>query len=360
MNGATIGSWHAQVAEARAAFANEMRGNRELLQSDRFHASPQADVGALPRCSAKPRKRGIEARLAELNAITLEEFSNGVWPTPLRDAVWRSLSQSEILRHMKLCGSISARRHLSRAGGDSIAGTTVCSTHGFSRPQPSKDRRNSRRSKIHSDAHRISRTWSPPKQRLLKRYAEVLRSSNSRRKLIASRIAAQARQSLERNLVVVRLGRPQAAAGVRSVRLRLRRRHPPPPPPMPSSASPPPPPPGRLPSNCMLSPITRSLLRFWPDCLSSQLSSCRRPSIRTGRPFFRYSPAISAVRPQSVTSTNVDLFALLAAFGAVDAIDGEAEVGNRAALWRIADLRVAREVPDQDDFVEAGHPACSS
>src|SRR5437870_3143284 len=60
---------------------------------------------------------------------------------------------------------------------------------------------------------------------------------------------------------------------------------------------------GRLPSNCMLSPTTRSLVRFCPVCLSSHVSICRRPSMKTGRPFFRYSPAISARRAHSTTST---------------------------------------------------------
>src|SRR5207248_11629590 len=59
------------------------------------------------------------------------------------------------------------------------------------------------------------------------------------------------------------------------------------------------------PSICIVSPITFNLLRFCPDCLSSQVSSCSRPSIKIGRPFFKYSPATSAVRPQKVTSTKV-------------------------------------------------------
>src|SRR6266446_10606971 len=62
---------------------------------------------------------------------------------------------------------------------------------------------------------------------------------------------------------------------------------------------------GRPPSNCMLSPTTRSFVRFCPVCLSSQVSICKRPSMKTGRPFFRYSPAISARRAHSTTSTKV-------------------------------------------------------
>src|ERR1700704_7058072 len=40
---------------------------------------------------------------------------------------------------------------------------------------------------------------------------------------------------------------------------------------------------------------------FWPDVLSSHERVCRRPSINTLPPFFRYSPAISARRCQSTT-----------------------------------------------------------
>ena len=71
---------------------------------------------------------------------------------------------------------------------------------------------------------------------------------------------------------------------------------------------------GRPPSSCIVSPMTLSLLRFWPDCLSSQVSSCRRPSIKTGRPFFKYSPAISAVAAPKSDVDESDFFALLAAF----------------------------------------------
>src|SRR5208283_2454577 len=40
---------------------------------------------------------------------------------------------------------------------------------------------------------------------------------------------------------------------------------------------------------------------FWPVCLSSQERVCRRPSIYTWPPFFRYSAAISANLCQSTT-----------------------------------------------------------
>ena len=89
-----------EVREARIAFANEIRGNRDLLTSERYHGHHKR-MWAHYRALGAAADARDEARLAELDVITSAEFSNGVWPTPLRDAVWRSFSQSEILRHMK-------------------------------------------------------------------------------------------------------------------------------------------------------------------------------------------------------------------------------------------------------------------
>ncbi len=44
------------------------------------------------------------------------------------------------------------------------------------------------------------------------------------------------------------------------------------------------------PSSCSPSPTTFRRLRFWPDCLSSQESMRRRPSMKIGRPFLRIHP----------------------------------------------------------------------
>ena len=63
--------------------------------------------------------------------------------------------------------------------------------------------------------------------------------------------------------------------------------------------------PSLLPKSCMFSPTTRNLERFWPVCLSSQVSSWSRPSMNTGEPLWRYCFAISAVRPHRSTSTKV-------------------------------------------------------
>jgi hypothetical protein len=89
-----------QVRDARQAFANEIRGNRDLLSSERFHGHHK-DMWAHYRLLGDAADAKDQVRLAELDKVTTAEFSNGVWPTPLRDAVWRSLSNSEIVRHMK-------------------------------------------------------------------------------------------------------------------------------------------------------------------------------------------------------------------------------------------------------------------
>src|SRR5580658_8425227 len=66
-------------------------------------------------------------------------------------------------------------------------------------------------------------------------------------------------------------------------------------------ANSPPPPSPRPPSNTKSFATTSVIYFFWPDCLSSHERVCRRPSMYTLPPFFRYSPAISASRCQSTT-----------------------------------------------------------
>ena len=88
-----------EVEKARTAFATEIRGNRELLKSDKFHGHHKR-MWAHYGLQSNAANAGDQARLDELQAIEMKEFGNGVWPTPLRDAVWRSLSQSDLIRHM--------------------------------------------------------------------------------------------------------------------------------------------------------------------------------------------------------------------------------------------------------------------
>src|ERR1700682_5184880 len=57
----------------------------------------------------------------------------------------------------------------------------------------------------------------------------------------------------------------------------------------------------REPSSTRSLATTSVMYFFWPVCLSSQERVCRRPSMYTLLPFFRYSPAISASRCQTTT-----------------------------------------------------------
>ena len=80
-----------QVEQARAAFVEEIRANLALLEGDRYLPYHRAMWE-----SFRAGSRIENPTLDDLYAI-YEEFNNGVWPTPFRDAVWRSLSNTEIL-----------------------------------------------------------------------------------------------------------------------------------------------------------------------------------------------------------------------------------------------------------------------
>ena len=80
-----------QVENARAAFAEEIRGNLRLLQEERY-LPYHREMWQAFRAGAQ-----IENPTAEDMGRIWEPFNNGVWPTPFRDAVWRSLSNTEIL-----------------------------------------------------------------------------------------------------------------------------------------------------------------------------------------------------------------------------------------------------------------------
>ena len=81
----------ARVEEARAAFKLEIRSNLELLRDERYHPYHREMWQAF-------REAG---RIAAPTEADLEEvynrFPNGVWPTPFRDAVWRSLSNTDLM-----------------------------------------------------------------------------------------------------------------------------------------------------------------------------------------------------------------------------------------------------------------------
>ena len=158
-----------EVAEARMAFANEKRGNRDLLTSDRYHPHHKA-MWAHFRALGQAADAQDEARLAELDVITKEKFSNGVWPTPLRDAVWRSLSQSEILRHMKSAEVfLLADTYREQEGLDRWHNRFFDAS---SRPTAESDRPEYKRSKIHTTRSYLADVVAA-EERLLKRYTEV-------------------------------------------------------------------------------------------------------------------------------------------------------------------------------------------
>ena len=159
-----------EVEEARAAFASEIRGNHDLLTSDRFHGHHKR-MWAHYRALAEAANAKDEARLAELRAITEKEFSNGVWPTPLRDAVWRSFSQTGVVRHMKpaevflLADTYREQDALDRWHHRMF--------DIWSQPNADIDRPEFQRSKIDTTRSYLADVVAA-EQRLLKRYEEVL------------------------------------------------------------------------------------------------------------------------------------------------------------------------------------------
>ena len=86
----------ARIEEARAAFAEEVRHNRDLLRSAAYHPYHRGmhDLyAALSRAETEAERAALERRLGE-------DFNTGLHPTPLRDAVWRSLSAGSLFERM--------------------------------------------------------------------------------------------------------------------------------------------------------------------------------------------------------------------------------------------------------------------
>jgi hypothetical protein len=74
-----------RVADARAAFVNEIRSNQELLSSEKYlphHQRLRQEYGQI-----------MKGELADKNSF----FETGVHPTPLRDSAWRVLSGTATL-----------------------------------------------------------------------------------------------------------------------------------------------------------------------------------------------------------------------------------------------------------------------
>ena len=87
-----------QVHQARGAFAEEIAGNQALLQDTFGIVYHQAFWDHYKKVSAAYWD-GNEA-LAESIIKNERRFDKGIHPPPLRDAVWRSLSESDLIRHM--------------------------------------------------------------------------------------------------------------------------------------------------------------------------------------------------------------------------------------------------------------------
>ena len=80
-----------QVEQARAAFVEEIRSNLELLQGDRYlpyHRDMWQAFRELGRIESPT--------IDDLYSVN-DRFGHGVWPTPFRDAVWRSLSNTDVM-----------------------------------------------------------------------------------------------------------------------------------------------------------------------------------------------------------------------------------------------------------------------
>jgi hypothetical protein len=88
-----------QVANARVAFADEIGRNRELLTAKEYLPYHTSMHQWYKQVSDAYWKKNYALADSLQRATSL--FNTGVHPPPLRDAVWRSLSQSDLIRHME-------------------------------------------------------------------------------------------------------------------------------------------------------------------------------------------------------------------------------------------------------------------
>ena len=68
-----------------------------------------------------------------------------------------------------------------------------------------------------------------------------------------------------------------------------------------------------------------------------------------------YWPMTSACLPKASTSTKVTSSLVSPVSFFQVRLTAKADLGDRHAFGRVAQFRVAGQIPDQDDFVEAGH-----
>jgi len=86
------------------------------------------------------------------------------------------------------------------------------------------------------------------------------------------------------------------------------------------------------------------------------------PLVKTQAAFDEHGAALAHVLadvlrrpPKHVHVDKGDFLFLLARLGRPDAVDGQADFGDGLAIGGVAQFRVAREVANEDHFVEAGH-----
>ncbi|HEV3409135.1 MAG TPA: hypothetical protein VG095_02495 [Chthoniobacterales bacterium] len=159
-----------QVREARTAFAEEIRGNRDLLSSDRYLPHHKR-LWEIYRALGAAVDANDSERLAELQAARAKVFDSGVWPAPLRDAVWRSFSQGDLLRHMnprEVFALADAYREQAAVDAWHNRMFTI-----WSEPRSDKDSPAYVKSEIHTTRSYLADVVAG-EERLLKRYAEAL------------------------------------------------------------------------------------------------------------------------------------------------------------------------------------------
>jgi hypothetical protein len=87
-----------QVQQTRAAFAEEIARNRDVLMADEhvpYHKAYWEHYKALTRAyNDEP------AKVDSMHRATAQRFNTGVHPPPLRNAVWSSLAESDLVRRM--------------------------------------------------------------------------------------------------------------------------------------------------------------------------------------------------------------------------------------------------------------------
>jgi hypothetical protein len=88
-----------QVVNARRAFVEEISANKNLLNSSEYLPYHRAMHKHYQKLSAAYREK--DNALVDSLQKGFSMFNTGVHPPPLRDAVWRSLSESDLIRHMK-------------------------------------------------------------------------------------------------------------------------------------------------------------------------------------------------------------------------------------------------------------------